>query len=157
MVMDIIDLNGKGFWKELGIKPSNDLDANIENFYSKYSKEINLAIPSASKDKSKIISILKNKSLKEKSFFLDIFLKHLERKIKDPQFSEIKLDDFNIESLKSYSLRLIRRLRKIDRTIKDLYVKPDFYPTPFFDKESNRIWFTIKKKYSGEAVKYTTS
>jgi hypothetical protein len=105
--MDSIDLNEKGFWKELNITPSKDLNEYIEKFYSRYSREISYAIPSTAKDKSKVISILKTKSLNDKSFFLDIFLKHLERKIKEPQFSEIKESDFDLKKLKSYALRLI--------------------------------------------------
>jgi hypothetical protein len=147
-----INLNEKGFWKELNLDPSRDLNENIDKFYSKYSKEISYVIPSTAKDKSKVIGILKIKSINDKYFFLDIFLKHLERKIKEPQFSEINSNDLDLKKLKSYSLKLIRRLRDIDRTKKELYVKPVFYPSPF-SKEPNKIWFIIKK-YSNEAIKH---
>ncbi len=57
--MDSINLNEKGFWKELGIKPSRDLDTNIEKFYSRYSKEIGYSLNSRNKGHNKFLKILK--------------------------------------------------------------------------------------------------
>lgn len=146
----------KGFWKELCIEPEETIDQNIALFYEKYSREISISL--RTKDKKKASGLLKLKAVEGGNLFLDIFLNHLERQIKSPKMSSIELSRFRIEedSLKRYSNRLIRRLRKIESIPgvpkNKLYCIPQFYPNPFIEESSKKIRFVIKK-YSGKAIK----
>jgi len=145
-----IDLNNKLFWRELRIDPSNDLNKNLDEFYKYYQKTLR-EMHGFPKDRVKSVRILIQKVQKDKEFLLEVFLNHLERSIIAPQISKIKDGDFKIAQLERYSRILTMRLNKMDKTEK-MYYKPEPYPSPFYRKSSNKIWFVLKKG-TGKAIR----
>ncbi len=145
-----IDLQNKVFWHELGIESSNDLNKNLEGFYKRYQKTLR-EMYGFPKDREKSVKALSLKVQKDKDFLLEVFLSHLERSISTPQISKIKDSDFKIAHLGHYSRTLTMRLNKLDKTEK-IYYKPEPYPSPFYRKSANKIWFVLKKG-TGKAIK----
>jgi len=145
-----IDLNSLGFWGEVDVSYKGDVDDCIRDFYKLYQKVLRdyFGFP---ENRDESISLLKEKSVREKDFFLEVYLTHLETKISASQLSNVKSSDLIVGDLEKYGRLLIRRLNTLDSE-KRVYWRPEGYTIPFHKKESNKIWFVLKK-YTGKSTK----
>lgn len=148
----MIDLKSKNFWGELTIEYKGDLDKTLRDFYIKYQKILR-EIFGFPKDMNKCLSMLKKKSIKDNNFFLLVYLRKLESEIKNPQISKIKKINISPSSLPSYQRLIAIRLNSIrDSNEQKKYEKPNGYDLPYYDKDSKKAYFVIKKGI-GKAVK----
>jgi len=146
-----INTKNKSFWEEIGVdKPSTDLDANITKFYHKYNKVIKERIGSGSQDV--IISELKKIVQKNPNFLLEIFVNSIEKDMDNPDFFLTGTNSVDIKNLDYYGRAILRRLRKLNKTIKDPYIKPKDYPVKIVFQDGEKIAYVFKK-YSKRSVR----